>query len=220
MPTTAERLELEKSFAKLPAVDVPIATLARIGLRRETLAAPEFRGTIRLDNRGNLAFAQRDGHGFCGVERQPLSALSGTSPPSVCNGDRGLWVSNATRARDALIVVTATPLDAVAYHQVHRPENVRYVCTGNAELTPEQKKSLELAVGTPSKVGPSPAVVVAFSRDPRGEELANEVASMCSERTVRRHAPEFGATWTQALQRRERDHIRAQGHQLAPGLDR
>ena len=95
-----ERYQLENKLASLPAVDVPTPGLARIGLRRETLVAPPFRGTIRLDARGNLAFAQRDRNGLCGIERMSAVEVASSSALAI-TGNRGLWVSNPTGARAA-----------------------------------------------------------------------------------------------------------------------
>jgi hypothetical protein len=196
-----------QKFAALMPERLP--NLMRVGIKAETLDQPCFKGTLRANDTGDVFALQRGPNGPCGISHVPLAA---DKPGRVVAGDAGLWVSN-TVGKDQRVVIVNSPLDALAYQQIRPTENVRFVAVGTDKLGPDQKEALAslLAAVTTNNRGMPPQIMVATSRDRDGQHFAREIMDACHASVPRREVPSCGRTWTDAVQLKERDLVRAAG---------
>ncbi len=183
--------------------------LNRRGLRPETLASARFAGTWRVDCRGDLLFPHFDGprpEDLCGFERKSAS-FSGFS----AGGRKTVWVSNARRGDDALVITEAV-IDAFSYHQLHPNELTRYLSTSGS-IGERQTRHLAAAM---VDLPPRCLVALATDNDDAGDRLAERIGNLGGDARYERHRPPAGKDWNEWLQRCERDYIRSLGHS-SPG---
>ena len=188
--------------------------LAKQGVKPETANSPHFRNTLHANQWGELFALQKGPQGACGVTRVSMEP---GKPGHVAAGDAGLWVSNPVGRRDEKLVVVDSPLDAMAYHQLHPSEKVRYIATNTTNLSESQKQSLASLVKAMAARNhdTAPQVIVAASRDADGQRFTRQVMEACGPTVVpRRESPHYGRDWAGALELKERDLVRAMGGPL------
>ena len=172
------------------------------GIRPETLGSERFRGTWRVDDRGNLLFPHRDGpgvDGICGFEKKSRTFVGFSA-----GGTKTIWTSNA-RAGDTRLVLAEAVIDAFSYHQLHHDERTRYVTTGGS-FGPSQASFIAREI---AKVCPGGTIVIATDRDAAGERMAQQIVGLAGDAPVMRDASPIGKDWNDCLQEREQDFIRA-----------
>jgi hypothetical protein len=106
------------------------------GLRKETVDHSRFRGTFETSGVGKAPlFLHRDTrYGFVGFEEW----FKDEGLQKIEHGARGIWVSGYT-ASDRKVVVTRSPLEAMAYQQAKRSTDTRYVAIGTLSECGERK---------------------------------------------------------------------------------
>jgi hypothetical protein len=198
-----DRAAIQAAFAEAKvALNNPY--LNTRGIRPETLDCDRFRGTWRVDDRGNLLFPHRDGpgaEGICGFEKKSRAFVGFST-----GGTKTIWTSNA-RVGDTRLVLAEAVIDAFSYHQLHHDERTRYATTGGS-FGPPQASFIARAI---AKVGPRSTIVIATDRDAAGERMAEQIATLAGAATVKRDASPIGKDWNDCLQEREHDFIRALG---------
>ena len=188
--------------------------LVKQGIEPETANSPHFRNTLHANQWGELFALQKGPQGACGITRVSMEA---GKPGHIAAGDAGLWVSNPVGRRDEKLVVVDSPLDALAYHQLHPTEKVRYVATNTTNLSESQKQSLGSLVKAMAAHNHDtmPHVIVASSRDAEGQRFTRQVMDACGPSIApRRESPYSGRDWAGALELKERDLVRAMGGPL------
>jgi hypothetical protein len=178
--------------------------LSARGLRPETLCAPRFAGTWRLDARGNVLFVHRDDAGAVTGFEVKNRGFTGFAP----GGTKTAWRS-AAQAEDRALVVTESAIDALSHHQLRRgPSDAAYLSTAGAP-SPAQFELLERVL---SRMPPASTVVAAVDADEAGERLARRLEALTrrlAHLAFRRDAPDRAKDWNDVLQRVERDFIRS-----------
>lgn len=197
--------------------------LNSLGIRPETLDAPQFRGawsettdakkhvvfpltrwpptpvvaSIRDDARPGLVGYELVSH----EDRPPARGLS------------GFWESTATANAFQRLIIVQNAVDALAYHQLMPDARNRYLSVGG---TFDSAQARLFAEGAPfTAEGPrAPSeveVVVAFARDRHGSQLARALADALPKglrvEDLRTDAPTRGS-WLDQVRTRERDFIR------------
>jgi hypothetical protein len=174
------------------------------GIRPETLGSSRFAGTWRVDARGNLLFAHRDGvaaHSICGYERKNAH-FAGFST----GGHKTVWASNL-RDDDNKLVITEAVIDAFSYHQLHPNPRARYTSTCGS-FGERQRGHVAAAI---ARVPHGSTIVIATDGDLAGDRLADKIGLLAGKAPTVRHRPLVGKDWNEYLQRHERDYIRSLG---------
>jgi hypothetical protein len=174
------------------------------GIRPSTLASPRFKGTWRVDTRGDLLFPHRDAPGpehVCGFERKnaQFSAFS-------AGGTKTIWTSNE-RDDDLRVVITEAVIDAFSYHQLHGDERTRYLSTSGSI----GERQARYIAGAIARLSPGALVVLATDSDDAGDKLAEKIGMLGGGARFERHQSPAGKDWNEWLQRYERDYIRSLG---------
>lgn len=168
------------------------------GLASATLGDDRFRGTFRVEERGNILFPHLADGQVVGFEIKAPS-FTGFSP----GGRKTCWVSIARPGDQRLIVVEA-PIDALSYHQLHPDEKSRYLGTGGA-VGPAQLEAIRRHI----EALPSPgAVVLATDADDAGDKVARQIEALAGAGRCRRARPPEGKDWNDYLRARERQPAR------------
>jgi hypothetical protein len=178
--------------------------LGKAGIRLETANDPCFRNTLRANQWGELFALQKGPQGPCGICAVPLQP---TPAARVAAGDVGLWISNPAGRRDDKLVVVNSPIEALAYHQMHASESVRYLATSTASPTADQKRTIrDLVEGmTNHNSGTPPRVIIACGRDADGDRFARAISDACGPTVApRRDTPQVGRDWAEAVRIQER----------------
>jgi hypothetical protein len=216
---TAERTVRSPSLAQ------NCATLNNLGVRPETLDAPQFRGAFSEGHDGRVIFpherwpsedlAARIGlraRGLVGYE------LVDGRTTRVTAGS-GFWESSATAEVFDRIVFVERAIDALSYHQLHPNAHARYVSSGGT-LTPVQAELVRggTVLSPEGARGPKTlTVAAAFSSSREGAALARQLEECLPAGVVfQRAAPERAGSWNDVLQKKERDYLLAQGVALDP----
>jgi hypothetical protein len=174
-------------------------TLEPLGIAPHTLDAPPFRAALRAQSDGVLALhVDRNGPVSIvrtGFERPDRSLMVTGSTP-------GLWISSATDDRLCdKIIVTQTPLTALAHYQQNPAANVRYVAVGGNELAEEQKLALQQFLGQIERLsGRKPELVVTADHKALGLKLFEQVRNACPELAADAILPKrnLGRDWVEA----------------------
>jgi hypothetical protein len=185
--------------------------LGKAGIRAETANDPCFRNTLRANQWGELFALQKGPHGPCGIssvtlEPRPVARIAA--------GDAGLWISNPIGKRDEKLILVNSPIEALAYHQLHPASQVRYVATSTTSPTAEQKQAIRTLVVamTNHNSGTPPRVIVACGRDADGERFTREIMNACGTSVApQRDTPQFGRDWAEAARMKERALVLASG---------
>lgn len=173
------------------------------GLLPATLGDDRFRGTFRVEHRGNVLFPHlHDGH-VVGFEIK-APAFTGFSP----GGRKTCW-SSVVRQTDQRLVVVEAPIDAFSYHQLHPDEKSRYLSTGGA-VGAGQLGDIRRHIESLPRGG---VVVIATDADAAGDKLARQIEAVAGGIHCRRHRPPAGKDWNDYLRAREH-------HRAHPELDR
>lgn len=169
------------------------------GIHQETLQSPRFRGTWKVDARGNVLFPHRDGEGICGFEIKN-AGFTGFAK----GGTKALWQS-ARRPSDKILLLTESAIDAISYQQLHRTEHVGYMSFAGA-IRREQAVLLDRLFAS---LPPAVELVAGVDSDVGGRGLAGILTKLASAhaRTIVTHSPEpgFAKDWNDVLQRFERE---------------
>jgi Toprim-like/Protein of unknown function (DUF3991) len=196
-----DRTGVREAFARAQVASNSLYLNSR-GIRSETLSSDRFRGTWRVDERGNLLFPHRDGPGLdgvCGFEKKNRGFTGFAS-----GGTKTIWVSNARRGDKSLVFVEAV-IDAFSHHQLHRDEHACFASTGGSFGEP-QARFIARAI---AKLGTAATIVIATDNDAAGERLATQIAELAAGAIVVRDPSPIGKDWNDCLQERERDYIRS-----------
>jgi hypothetical protein len=168
------------------------------GLRSETLTSPRFRGTWKVDARGNVLFPHRDEEGLAGFEIKNRG-FTGFAR----GGSKALWQS-ARRPSDTILLITESAIDAISYQQLHRTEHVGYLSVAGT-ISREQA---ELLGRTFAALPPSVEIVAGVDSDLAGRVLAGILTQIAAAhgRAIVQHSPDPGVAkdWNDVLQRFER----------------
>lgn len=120
--------------------------------------------------------------------------------PSMRLGEPATLEHSRYRIGDRAIVFVERAIDAVAFEQKHQPRDACYVYTGDSPKADVKQKVAHMLAGAP----PELKVVLAFARDRRGTDLAEQVLEIAGHRQVERRAPEYGTRWADEMQIKER----------------
>jgi hypothetical protein len=197
-PSPAARFEAARALENSPYLN------AR-GIRPETLAAPRFRESWRVDDRGNTLFVHKDGAGeVTGFEVRNRSFIG-----FAAGGTKSAWQS-ASRPDDRAVVITESAVDALSYHQLHGQHAVhtRYLSTAGFPSSRQVALFDELMAKLPR----GSLVVAAVDADEAGQKLSRQLETLTTNHShlrFRHHAPALGKDWNEVLQRTERDYIRS-----------
>jgi len=194
------RYDLQTVVARFTAAreDRAARYLVSRGLLPATLSDDRFRGTFRVEARGNTIFPHLDGGQVVGFEIKAPS-FTGFSP----GGRKTCWVSVA-RPTDQRLVVVEAPIDAMSYHQLHPDEKTRYLSTGGAIGT-AQLDAIRRQIEALPKSG---IVVLATDADDAGDKLAQQIAAIAGGTRCRRARPPEGKDWNDCLRSRDRQSAR------------
>jgi Toprim-like len=180
--------------------------LAGRGLLAATLQDERFRGTFRVDGKGNVLFPHVVGENRSVVGYEIKNrGFTGFSP----GGRRTFWLS-AVRPDDLRLVIAEASIDALSYHQLHRDPRTAYLSTGGSIGAPQLKLLRAFIEGLSNCA----EIVLATDNDPAGEKLAGQLAAAASAVPVRRHPPPVGKDWNEYLQTLHRSIGRRSGHGL------
>jgi hypothetical protein len=175
------------------------------GIRPETLAAPRFRSTFRVDHRGNVLFPHRDGEGLCGFEAKNHRWTS-FSP----GGRKTLWLSQVAPT-DARLVLVESAIDALSHYQLAPTRGTRYGSTGG-EFGAEALEVVRTAIADLPAGG---IVVTAFDADAGGDKLAAEIEAAVPGVAHERERPPL-KDWNDVLKKKEHAYIAALGRGRGP----
>lgn len=169
--------------------------LAGRGISTETLNADLFKGKILAGYRGAVIFPHWDEKGVCGYEvKGPGITLFAEQ------GYKSLWVSNVP-LNPKMLIVAESGVDALSYHQIHRPDRAVYVVL-SGDWSPEVGERL---VSIIKKLGVK-EVVSAFDHDKGGERHANRLKDLTDPLgvdVIKNFPPKAGYDWNQYLQERQ-----------------
>jgi hypothetical protein len=183
------------------------------GIRDATLASERFRGTVRVDRRGNVLFGHlhpEDPERICGFERKNRGFTSFST-----GGMRTVWASRALAGDDRFVFVEGA-IDALSYQQLHPSIRARYFSTAGSVGTFQLQYITKLVGDLP----PSSTIVLATDRDEAGERLAKQIAEVAGKVPLLRHPSPIGKDWNDYLQARERDRIRSLCRERGPSRGR
>jgi hypothetical protein len=180
------------------------------GIRPETLGASRFRGTFRIDLRGNVLFPHHDAGGLCGFESKNYQWTSFSS-----GGRKALWLSR-TAPNDTKLVLAESAIDAISHYQLRPGPTARYGSVAG-ELGKAQLEIIRRAI---ADLRPGSTLALAFDADAGGEKLAGLVAGVAQRVLVERDHPPIGKDWNGALKHHERIYIESLGHKRSRGADR
>jgi len=191
-----DRAAVERLFEAARPVDNSSYLNSR-GIRRETLICDRFRGTFRVDARGNVLFPHRDAQGVTGFESRN-HGWTAFAP----GGTKTLWFSQTT-PQDRRLVLTESGIDALSYHQLQPDPHTRYASTGGTVALDKEKLLGEAIAAMP----PGSVAVTAFDADQGGEKLARLAEQLAGTVPVQRHVPPIPKDWNDVLKRQEREYI-------------
>jgi hypothetical protein len=210
VPQGRDRAAVREAFARA-RIEPDSVYLNSRGIRRETLSSDRFRGTWRIDDRGNLLFPHHDGPGLdgvCGFEKKSRGFIGFST-----GGTKAIWTSNAGRADDKLVLAEAV-IDAFSYFQIHGDGRTRFATTGGS-FGESQARFVAAAI---ARMQPGSTVVIATDNDGPGERLAAKIRELAGTVAVARERSPVGKDWNDCLQERERDYIRSlRSRDRAPG---
>jgi hypothetical protein len=118
------------------------------------------------------------------------------------------------RPTDRQVVLVERPLDAIAYEQKHGKGRACYIYTGDNPDLQTKRQIAHLLAEIPEGM----KVVLAVARDRQGNDLAQDLARLAPALKPERHAPEFGARWSDQM-RLEHRHQRS-ARCLSAGIQR
>jgi hypothetical protein len=104
------------------------------------------------------------------------------------------------RSSDRSIVFVERPIDAVAFEQKDGHQHACFIYTGDNPDVEATRKIARVLAEAPASL----KVVLAFARDRRGTELADQVAQLTAGRQLERRAPEYGVRWADEMQIQQR----------------
>jgi hypothetical protein len=166
LKTDKDRGKVEAAFAAMSdAVDGHPYLERRRGLSRSTLAHERFKGRIRMDSRGNVAFPHFDVDGLSGYELRNVN-FKGFSP----GGHKSLWLS-CEHPNDQSLVFCESAIDALSYAELFPNEGARYASVGG-KLNPQQSDMIRAGA---ARMPHGSEVVAAFDADDEGRKLAEIV---------------------------------------------
>ena len=156
------------------------------------------------------------GHERLGVDRAGYDEWRFGRPSQLLRNPTSLEHSRY-RSSDRSIVFVERPIDAVAFEQKHGHQYACFIYTGDNPDVEATRKIAHLLAGAP----PELKVVLAFARDRRGTELADQVAQVAVGRQLERRAPEFGTRWADEMQiqERHRESLTRLNNQRGPSRD-
>jgi hypothetical protein len=114
---------------------------------------------------------------------------------TLINEPKALWASKY-RAGDKAIVLVERPIDAIAYERSHGRQSVCYFATGSRPDEEQRRRLAHVLAEVPGGT----RVVLAYGRDDEGRKLAAEVQALAPLARMERHAPDFGARWSDQMQ--------------------
>ena len=137
------------------------------GIPARLLEDPRFRGTVRIDVRGNAVFPHVDRNGdLVGFELKNVGGFTGFSP----GGMKGLWLSNKTE-NDNRLVILESSIDALSYAAIFgNTERTRYASVGG-NVSPAQKEQIRCIISSMQQS----KIVAAFDADAAGTKLSDMV---------------------------------------------
>ena len=169
------------------------------GLTPETLDHPLFRGRIRIDSRGNAAFAHlAPGGDLVGFE------LKNRGFTGFAKGGRKTAFVSRIAPTDAALVIAESAIDAMSYAQMFGCDRRRFLSLGG-QVSPEQ---LELVTAAATKAPSGAHVLLVMDNDPGGRDLAEKLGAVITgvgrrDLSVHLHMPPSeGLDWNDALRER------------------
>jgi hypothetical protein len=198
--TTAAALERRLSELPPPALD----QFDKAGIEPATLEAPQFKGLLRMGQHGVVSLSV-DRQGAQGLLETPLDGAAGRAT-IVAGNDDGVWISAPGGAPCTKIVVTPTPLIALACHQRHPDPGTRYIAVGGDTLSLPQRAALRQLLEDVERASPSkhrPELAVAGHHKSTGQLLLQHVAITCGNHRVKGILPPIalGGNWLEVARR-------------------
>jgi hypothetical protein len=192
---------LERHLATFAAPDV--ASLEIVGIDRATLEEPQFRGLLRSSGDGLVALTSEP-HGARGVVNTAWSRPSHSG--LLLGQEDGIWLSAGGKGPCTKVVITQTPLLALAYHQRHPDPHARYLAVGGDELTLAQRSTLKQILAEIQRTVPNHKfeIVVTGHHQLSGQDLLHQVAALCLDHPLRGVLPPQSAKeggWLEAARR-------------------
>jgi hypothetical protein len=175
------------------------------GIRTATITDPRFLGTFRGDRHRRILFPHYDDAGFAGFESKGHGWTS-----FAAGGVKALWSSNIL-PDDGRLVLVESAIDALSHYQLYPDASTRYASTAGT-ISEHQRRVIAAAI---TRLPAGCSVVLAFDRDPSGEELARQVRELALGRTVRITSP-IGKDWNDCLKAHEREFIDAVSRRSGP----
>lgn len=214
VPTLAspqrDREAVQRSFSSAREASNSLYLNTR-GIRPETLGDSRFRGTFRIDGRGNVLFPHHDADGLCGFESKNHQWTSFAS-----GGRKALWMSRA-EPTDTRLVLVESAIDAFSHFQLRPDPASRYASTAG-ELNIDVQ--LELVRRSIAELPAGSVVSLAFDADVGGDKLAAAVESVAEGIVLERERAPVGKDWNDTLKDQERNYIEALGRPRSLGPDR
>jgi hypothetical protein len=172
------------------------------GIRDENLRSERFRGTVRVDARGNVIFGHlhpSDPARIGGFEKKNRGFTGFAT-----GGARTVWASHGLPGDNKFVFVEGA-IDALSYHQLHPDAHTRYFSTAGTIGTSQ----LNFIATTINGFPPGSSLILATDRDAAGEKIARQIADIAGALSVWRHPSPIGKDWNDCLQALERDFIRS-----------
>jgi hypothetical protein len=210
--TGREPVRLERDLPALSSPEPDRAGVARLfnaareaanspylngrGIRPGTLVTPRFRGTFRVDGRGNVLFPHRDEVGLCGFEAKNRGWTSFAS-----GGRKTIWTSHVQPTDERLVLVESA-IDALSHYQLRPDARTRYGSTAG-NLSDDALAEVRRAIAS---LAPGAVVVAAFDADPSGDKLAAAITRVAAGVAVYRERPPL-KDWNAVLEQKEQPYI-------------
>lgn len=182
------------------------------GISAETLAAPRFRETFRVDGHHNAVFPYHLSGGLVGVERRnrPAPSSKRSFRAYTAGALPGMWMSRPDAA-DGRLVVVESPIDAMAHYELSSPDErttTRYLAIRNG-IPHEELRAVMARLPT------GMMVVSACDNDAAGRAHAEKikVAAIEAGRDFTTEAPPAPAgDWNEALRQQQQLAFRSQSY--------
>lgn len=176
--------------------------LGEVGILPETLRSPSVRGSIRSEAADKL---QADSGEY---ERNPAR-------------DTSVRFSERGEKRVERVVIVESPLEALAFQQLHPEQGSHYVTTGPAlteRSRPYLQQYLEKLTSEFQREGRAVPLVLAVGKSRESASLGGEVTAVLPAGVVPERLVPRSAQWLDTVMEQQMEYIRA--HRLKHAIDR
>lgn len=156
---------------------------------RAVLTAPRFRGTLRVDARGNAVFPHFDEEGLCGFEKR-----NRTFKGFADLGRKGLWRSVGLGG-DSQLVIGEGSIDCLSHAALFPSPSARYASFAGGLSELQEELLAKACRGMPE----GSEIVCITHPDPDGERYAEVIRLAAGFLPFRIHRPDGVKDWNDAL---------------------